>query len=212
MQEYSYQTTISARYLLHPPSASGPVPLLVGFHGYGERAEDALGLLSSIPGSAGWLCCAVEALHSFYRPDGSAGASWMTGRNREERIAENVHYVDGVIDRIKERFALQDRLVFHGFSQGVGMAWRAALLGRHRASALLLLGGDIPPELDLHGCTIRVHLARGNRDRIYSQEQFEHDKARLQHASIPFSAMLFSGGHKAGEEYFSEVSEFLSAE
>jgi len=212
MQEYSFQTTISARYLLQTPSASGPVSLLVGFHGYGERAENALGLLTSIPDSAGWLCCAVEALHSFYLPDGSAGASWMTARNREVRIAENVRYVDGVIDCIKERFAVQDRLVFHGFSQGVGMAWRAALSGRHRASALMLLGGDIPPELDLHGCTMRVHLARGNRDRIYSQEQFEQDKARLQHASIPFSAMLFSGGHKAGEEYFSGVSEFLSAE
>jgi len=211
MQAYTFQTQISGRYLLRLPESSGPAPLLVGFHGYGQQAEDALAQLSAIPGTSEWLCCAIEALHSFYLPDGSAGASWMTGKNREQRIAENVQYVDGVIGRIKEMHELQERLVFYGFSQGAAMAWRAALLGRHRASALMVLGGDIPPELQLVG-TFRVHLARGNRDRLYTGEEFERDKAKLRHADLPFSALLFNGGHRAGEEYFAAAGKFLATE
>lgn len=212
MQEYIFQTSVSARYLLLPPSASGPAPLLVGFHGYGQRAEDALEQLAAIPGSSDWYCCAIEALHSFYTSAGSVGASWMTSRYREARISENVHYVDGVIRQIRAQHNTDGRLVYHGFSQGVGMACRAALLGSHRAFGVMLLGGDIPEELELQGSTLRVHLARGNRDKIYSQEQFEQDKARLQCADIPFSATLFNGGHGAGEEYFAAAAEFLFSE
>jgi predicted esterase len=212
MKEYSFQTSVSGRYLLRLPSGSDPAPLFVGFHGYGQRAEDALALLSAMPGSSGWLCCAIEALHSFYTSGGGVGASWMTSRNREQRIAENVHYTDGVIRQITAQHETGGRLFYHGFSQGAGMACRAALLGRYRAEGVMLLGGDIPPELDFSGCSLRVHLAKGSHDRIYTQERFEQDQARLKDAAVSFSATLFTGGHAATEEYLGAAGEFLSAE
>jgi predicted esterase len=92
------------------------------------------------------------------------------------------------------------------------MASRAALLGNYRSCGLMMLGGDIPPELEFAGRDVRVHLARGSRDRIYRQEQFENDKARLRDSAIPFSATLFSGGHGAGEEYLAAAGEFLSSD
>jgi predicted esterase len=211
MQEYAFQTAVKGRYLLRSPSCAGPAPLLVGFHGYGQIAEDELALLSAIPGSDRWLCCSIEALHSFYTPQGTAGTSWMTSRHREQRIEENVRYVNGVIECVREHHSVSDQLVFHGFSQGVAMACRAAVLGRFRPFGLMILGGDIPPELELSGRLTRVHLARGNRDRIYSQEQYERDSATLHHAGVPFSTTLFSGGHRADEEYLAAAGEFLSS-
>jgi predicted esterase len=210
MQEFSFQTSVNGRYLLQPPSGSLPAPLLVGFHGYGQRAEDELALLCSIPGSGQWLCCAVEALHSFYIQRGSVGASWMTSRHRELRIEENLRYVNGVIASIRERYPVNNQIVFHGFSQGVAMACRAALLGSYTASALMLLGGDIPPGLDFSGSLLSVHLARGNRDSIYGIEKYEGDMATLRAAGVPVSATLFSGAHEAAEEYLVAAGNFLS--
>ena len=210
MQEYNIQTAVSGRYLLQSPLHSGSAPLLVGFHGYGQTAEDELALLIAIPGSGSWLCCSIEALHPVYTPRGDPGASWMTSRHRELRIAENVRYIDEVIKCIRDLCSVTDTLCFHGFSQGSGMACRAALLGCHRSCGLMLLGGDIPPKLSLHGSVGKVHLARGNGDRIYTPEQFEQDRARISEVAIPFTSTLFNGDHWANEEYFNDAGRFLA--
>ena len=209
-QEYSIQTSVSGRYLLQRPSHSGPAPLLVGFHGYGQTSEDELSLLCAISDSEQWLCCSIEALHPFYTPRGESGANWMTSSHREQRITENLHYVVAVIKRVRESGSVGDTLCFHGFSQGSGMACRAALLGSYRASGLMILGGDIPPELTVNERAGSIHLARGNKDRFYSQEKFEHDCARTRVAGLPFTATLFSGEHRANEEYCNAAREFLA--
>lgn len=211
MQEYTIQTSVSGRYLLQSPSHSGTSALFVGFHGYGQTAEDELALLNAIPGSESRICCSIEALHPVYTSRGDPGSSWMTSRQREQRIAENVYYVDAVIKQVMETSPVNGRLCFHGFSQGCGMACRAVLLGSYRASGLMLLGGDIPPDLSVQSNAGRVHLARGNGDRFYTQEQFEHDCVRIQEAGIPLVSTLFRGEHGANEEYFNAAGEFLES-
>ena len=210
IRECTIRTSVSGRYLLQQPLHSAPAPLFVGFHGYGQTAEDELTLLSAISGSEQWICCSIEALHPVYNSKGDMGASWMTSRHREQRITENVNYVDAVIKLVRESGSVSETLCYHGFSQGCGMACRAALLGSYRASGLMILGGDIPPELSVNGGVCRVHLARGNGDHFYSQEKFEHDCARIREAGLPFTATLFSGEHRANEEYFHAVGEFLA--
>ena len=197
------------KYLLRLPAYSGPAPLLAGFHGYGQTAEDEFRLLCAIPGSERWFCCSIEALHSVCTTTGNPGASWMSSRDREHQIEENVHYVDGVVERIRALYGVTDSLSFHGYSQGTGMACRAALLGRHRAERLMLLGGDIPPELSVSGRLGRVHLARGSRDRLYSRERHEQDASRLQEAAVSFVASEFMGGHRVNEAYLKVAGEFL---
>ena len=209
MQEDIVQSSEKGRYLLRPPSYSGTAPLLAGFHGYGQTAEDEFNLLCSIPGAERWHCCSIEALHYIETPAGNQGASWMTTRDRDQHIEANVRYVDAVIDRIKALYSVNDILVFHGFSQGTGMACRAALLGRYQAAHIMLLGGDIPPELAVNGRMGSVHLARGSRDRLYSQERYERDAARLQECGIEVVTSEFIGGHRANDAYFKAAGEFL---
>lgn len=211
MQIFTLQTAVRGKYALRLPAQSGPAPLLAGFHGYGQTAEDELSLLCAIPGSERWLCCSIEALHPIYTQGGSPGSSWMTSSDRDQRIEENVRYVDAVIERVRAGFHLSDLLCFHGFSQGTGMACRAALLGHYPAECLMLLGGDIPPELSLSGRQERVHIARGTRDRLYLPEQYERDAARLQENGVSFVAGDFIGGHRANAAYFSLAGKFLDA-
>jgi predicted esterase len=211
MLVHTIQISVRGKYLVRLPAHSGPAPLLAGFHGYGQTAEDELSLLCAIPGTERWLCCSIEALHPIYTQGGNPGASWMTSSDRDQRIEENVRYIDAVLERIMTSYSVNDHCCFHGFSQGTGMACRAALLGRYPAEGLMLLGGDIPPELSLSGCPGRVHLARGTRDRLYLPEQYEWDAARLQAGGVSFVASDFIGGHRANEAYFTLAGEFLDA-
>src|SRR5688572_27516505 len=78
------------RYLVRPPSAAGPWPLLVGFHGYAESADAHLDAVARIPGIERWLTVAVQALHPFYTRDQRVVANWMTRQDREFAIADNI--------------------------------------------------------------------------------------------------------------------------
>lgn len=203
------KTMVSGRYIVQKPFGDGPYRLLAGFHGYGQLAEDELTLLKGMAGSSGWICCAIEALHPFYQQKGRVGANWMTSRNRELMIEDNVNYVDAVITELGSKYPLDGTLVYHGFSLGAAMAARAALLGSHEAAAVMLLGGNIPPEHEELRRMKRAHIARGNNDRLYTRKEFERDKTKLEQSGVPFDHCSFPGGHEAGEEYLMAAGEFL---
>ncbi len=209
MQECSIRVEISGRYLVDTPEGKGPFPTLVGFHGYGQRAEEQMELLGGIPGSEGWLRCSVEALHPFMNPRGDAGACWMTPRNRDMAIAENVAYVDRVIGAVMQDCPAGQPLVLLGFSQGAGMACRAALLGRHTAAGVMLLGGDIPPELDGLDRMRRVQLSRGDGDRYYAGKAMLRDAERLRAAGLVPDVVTYAGGHWAAPAWFAGAGRFL---
>jgi predicted esterase len=210
MIEHHLETTISGRYLVEAPEGDGPFPLLAGFHGYGQTAEDELELLRNIPGSGCWIRLSIEALHPFMNAKGQPGASWMTRRDRELRIAENVRYADAVIAQVMAVLPVDGRLVLHGFSQGAGMGSRAAVLGRHPVAGVMLLGGDIPPELDDLDRMKSVHIGRGDHDHFYRKTLYESDLVRLRAAGVEPSLALYHGGHMPTGDYFGDAGRFLA--
>ncbi|HWR02092.1 MAG TPA: hypothetical protein VN371_09535 [Chlorobaculum sp.] len=211
MQEQHIETTVSGRYLVEAPVGEAPFPILAGFHGYGQTAEEQMELMRRIPGSDKWLLCSIEALHPFMNVRGDPGACWMTRRDRELRIAENVRYVDAVLEHVRRDYPVTGTLVLHGFSQGVAMACRAAMLGKHPVTAVMLLGSEMPPELDALGRMGNVHLGRGDSDRFYPQERFEADAARLRDADVRVDVIAYHGGHSPEEEYLVSAGRFLLA-
>src|SRR5262247_3586340 len=107
------------RYLIKAGSTPNS-PLLVGFHGYGETAEDELNRILAIPGVERWTVVSVQGLHQFYRRrTNEVVANWMTRQNRELAIADNIAYVSKVIRQILEGYSGKPTLVMTGFSQGV---------------------------------------------------------------------------------------------
>ncbi|TCD48097.1 phospholipase [Chlorobium sp. N1] len=209
VKEYRLNAPAGGRYLVRPAGGGAPSPLLVGFHGWGLRAEDELRLLRSIPGSGGWSCCAVEGLYPVTRRDGEEGRSWMAPSERERRIRENVGYVDGVIEAVLGSFPHDGRLVLHGFSQGAQMAVRSALLGRHGVSAVMMVGGDIPPESTGLSGMGRVHIARGTRDPLYREELHLQDLRRLGADGVDAEGLVFSGAHHPEAVYLEGAGAFL---
>jgi len=190
-----------------------PRGLLVGFHGYMENAQIQMDRLTGIPGADEWTIISVQALNRFYRGRSEdVVAGWMTRQDREAAIEDNIEYVNCVIEAVDPG---RLRIVYAGFSQGVAMAFRAAVRGSRAPnpgstrvntgpSAVIAVGGDVPPELldDASVTFPAVLLARGARDDWYTAGKFEADLAALTERGGAVEPLSYDGAH----EWTSEIS------
>jgi predicted esterase len=212
--------TTHGRVLVEVPSvarALTSMPMLVGFHGYGENAERHLQELLAIPGTASWVRVAVQALHPFYNTKtGEVVANWMTKEDRELAIADNAAYVRSVVGRVRQQTGAGGPLVYAGFSQGAAMAYRAAALAGHAAAGIVAVGGDLPPELGGGASplapapsNLRVLVARGDGDPWYTRDKLATDLAALAHLGVPALPLTYAGGHEWTAELRAAVGRFL---
>jgi predicted esterase len=206
--------TARGRVLVREPDqAEKPWPILVGFHGYGQNAEESLEHMLGIPGAAeGWLLCSIQGLHAFYRrKTGEVVASWLTRLDRDLAVDDNVRYIADVIDRLKRDYPVGDALVYGGFSQGAAMAYRAALRSGHPCQGVLALGGDAPPDVmkaNLEGFP-PILIGRGAKDEFYSAEKLAADEAALAARGLNAKICSFEGGHEWADEFREAAGEFL---
>jgi predicted esterase len=205
------ETPTHGRYLVRAPEGRGPWPLLVGFHGYRENAAIQMTALERIAGTEDWLLVAVQGLHRFYTKGGDVVASWMTKEDRELAIADNVQYVQRVLDAVRAEFAASSALVFFGFSQGVAMAFRAA--AHVPASAVIVAGADVPPDVAA-GTSVPlppVLYGRGSRDDLYTAELHAKDVATLERLGVTVESVTFDGGHELGPAFLAAASRRIAS-
>ncbi|HET9226581.1 MAG TPA: phospholipase [Thermoanaerobaculia bacterium] len=204
------EATVHGRYVLDVPAQAEGAPLLVGFHGYGENAERHLEELRRIPGAGRSVLCAVQALHPFYNKTGAVIASWMTRLDREQAISDNVRYVASVVAEVKQQHSVS-RLVYLGFSQGAAMAYRAAAGAGHPCQGVIVLGGDVPPELEEQDLPQfpPVLLGRGSSEEWYDAAKMEHDVELLRSRHVDVRPVIFQGGHEWTDEFRAAAGEFL---
>lgn len=186
----------------------GAERLLVGFHGFAETAEIHLAELQKIEAVGEWSVAAIQALHPFYTRAGEVVASWMTKLDRELAIEENLAYVRRVLDDLPR----PKTLVFAGFSQGAAMAARSAAFAGANPAGLILLGGDLPPDVtdDASVSLPPVLLSRGTRDEWYTEEKFKKDLSYLEKRTR-VTPCVFDGGHEWTDAFRAAAGEFLSA-
>lgn len=204
----SIPATVHGHYWVRPArEASGPAPLLVGFHGYGETGEGFLGSLEGIAGVGTWHLASVQGLHPFYTRKGEVVAGWMTRFDRDLAIADNTAYARAVVEALRAELAPSPVLVFAGFSQGVAMAYRAA--ASMPCSAVISLAGDVPPEVDPAGLP-PVLAGRGKADEWYDDAKLAEDLRRLEAAGVPAEACVFEGGHEWTAAFYEAAGRFLA--
>ncbi len=204
IQTRSVATTTHGRVLVREGDQGR---LLVGFHGYGENAERHMGELLRIPGANHWRVASVQALHRFYnQKTGEVVASWMTKEDREQAIEDNVGYVRAVVGELGPTGVI----VFAGFSQGAATAYRAAK--SMLCNGLIILGGDVPPDVSAHGSVQLPHvlLGRGERDDWYVHEKFEKDLSFLRTHAAGLTTCVFEGGHEWLDVFRNAAGAFLA--
>jgi predicted esterase len=185
--------------------------VLVGFHGYGESAEDQFTRLAAIPGSDAWVVASIQGLHRFYNQRADrVVASWMTRQDRELMIADNLAYVSRVVQQVLDPTAI-DCIVFAGFSQGVAMAFRAAASWSGTRRHVIAVGGDVPPELDAGALRAlsSVLICRGAEDNLYRPDTFDNDVSRLQAAAVDVRPLVVAGAHEWGGGISEAAERFL---
>ena len=186
--------------------------MLIGFHGYAEAAEAQLARLQAIPGAERWLAVSVQALNRFYqRRTSDVVAGWMTRQDRELAIADNLAYVAGVIDEVERDWPTVAPVVFAGFSQGVAMAFRAAVATGRPAAAVIAVGGDVPPEIETAALARlqTVLMCRGAADPFYAADTFANDIRRLREAQTDVRPLEFPGGHEWSDPVLSAAALLL---
>ena len=206
----SIETPTHGRILIEDAADSVSDRLLVGCHGYGQAADTMLEQLQKIPGTDRWRLVAVQALHRFYtRSNEAVIASWMTRQDREAAIADNIEYMKRAMSASGGDEART--IVFLGFSQGASMAARAATRGARHADGLILLGGDIPPDVrdDSSIAVPPVLIGVGSRDSWYSGARVDADIAFLQQRGVPHDVVRYEGGHEFTEEFRRAAGEWL---
>ena len=215
----SVPTTVHGRVLIEPDGdaavASG---VLVGFHGYGQDAEDMMAELRRIPGVNAWTRVSIQALNRFYtRGDAKVVANWMTRQDRDLAIADNIAYVNAALDQALRTAHSAPRtvpLVFAGFSQGVAMAYRAAMMGARPVAGVIALAGDIPPELTTGAPPLqpwpRVLIGVGDKEEWYSRDRVEHDRVFLESRGVPHAIERFDGGHEWTDTFRVAAGQFLT--
>ena len=215
MRVLSVATPTHGRVLIEDPADAFSGRILVGCHGYGQNAEAMLDEMRKIPGSDIWRLVSVQGLHRFYtRNDQAVVASWMTREDREDAIADNIQYLDRVVDTVCELpnpGTPEPVLVYLGFSQGASMTARAAARGKVPAAGLILLGGDIPPEIkdDASVTLPPTLLGCGSSDTWYGA-RMEADLAFLSSRSIPHEVCRFEGGHAFTDEFRRAAGTWLA--
>jgi len=211
--ERTIEAATHGRYLISP--GDGPrAALLIGFHGYGETAEEELSRLRSIPGIDHWTVVSIQGLHQFYRRrTNEVVGSWMTRQNRELAIADNIAYASNVIRQITSECAVNPTLVMTGFSQGVAMAFRAAVALDRPIAGIISCGGDVPPELEATRLA-RIPAAligRGVSDDWYTAEKLAADQNRLQAAGVALQTVVLDAAHEWTVEFSALCARFLES-
>ena len=185
--------------------------LLLGFHGYAENAEIQMARLESIPGADNWTLVSVQGLNRFYRGRSQeVVASWMTRQDREAAIEDNIDYISRVVAATR---ALNAPIVFAGFSQGVAMAFRAAVRGKVPGAGVISVGADVPPEL-LADPSLRFPptlLARGEKDDWYTAAKMEADAAALSARGTTLRTLTYKGGHEWTADVSAAAGHFIES-
>lgn len=203
----SIPTLTHGRVLIRAARAAASRGVLVGFHGYMENAAIQLKRLEDIPGTATWTLVAIQGLHRFYRGrTQEVVASWMTREDRDLAIADNLAYVAAALELVPHGDGT--RIVYAGFSQGVAMAFRAAVCGPAGAAGIVAVGGDVPPELlsDSSAVFPPVLLLRGARDEWYTAPKHQADVDALVRRHARVQSMTYEGAHEWTESVASHVA------
>lgn len=208
MDTRTISTGTHGRYLVDIPDPSRGT--LVGFHGYQENAAITFDVLRQIAAARSMGVVSIQGLHRFYTRGNDVIASWMTKEDRELAIADNIAYVANVLAAVADEYGVTRPLIYAGFSQGVAMAYRAAVFGQRHCDGVIALAGDVPPDVaPLASSLPKVLLGHGKEDKWYTDQHAAKDRAVLEQAGVTMIEHVFDGGHQWAPEFVRRTAVFV---
>lgn len=211
MIRHAIATTTHGHYLESAPADGRPAGLLVGFHGQAETAAIQMAHMEAIRGGRPWHLVSVQGLNRCYTRKGEVVAAWMTREDRDLAIADNIAYVRAVVSEVRGRLGPAPRtLVYCGFSQGTAMAYRAAAFAGHPCHGLIILAGDLSPDVRPYAAALPpLLLGRGTLEEWYTEEKARVDLDHLHRSGVRAIEHVFAGGHERHGSFTTRAGAFL---
>lgn len=189
----------------------------IACHGYAQLANYFIKSFESIVNEE-TVIIAPEGLHRFYWQgfSGKVVASWMTKEDREDDIADYIHFLDTVTTSILSQITHPDyKLIAFGFSQGVAAVSRWVFNSTmHQPDELILWAGIFPDDFALnHEGTFKpqkpIVVLFGDSDEFYKVHDLEALKIKLQSFPFSFNFIGYVGGHKIEAVPLAQINEAI---
>jgi predicted esterase len=222
------ETTLSVRVPLRLLSAgategSGPAPILIGLHGYGQDADSLLPILLQVAPPA-FLVLSLEGPESAYlegtnTPAPRRGFHWGVSTRADENRAVHRACVAEAIAWARAHGGDPERVLLFGFSQPCSFNYRLALAPPHGVPfrAIAAICGGIPGEWKSNDPgtgasreTDVLHVST-REDDIYTLDKISHYRERLASRFRTAAHSLYDGGHRVPSAAAGEVRAFLAA-
>lgn len=190
----------------------------IALHGYAMMADRFLRLLAPLAEGGRTLVVAPEALSRFYLETGrdgrhsdAVGATWMTREDRENEIADALHYLDQLHGELAAQLHPGTTMAVLGFSQGAAMAARWVAAGS-LIPEQLVLWGIVPPADAMAHVAERmvgkeVALIAGDRDPFAGEGTLEAQATALAQRGVRARAERFHGGHALSKSVLRRLGE-----
>lgn len=189
--------------------------LLVVLHGYGQNCERFIRVFEPLQ-HRNILVVAPQAPHQFYVKMNPkiVGFTWLTQYQRDRSIDEFVNYMQRLLGRIVEMHSCnRERVFFLGFSQGVSMAYRAAVSGKLPVAGVIACGADLPPDVSKklsHAQRFPVYIAHGIEDTVVPLEKARQAQATLRANNFQVEPFFFPGGHEIPGEVVEKFANWMA--
>lgn len=205
----------TAYYVTQPPEGGiGPetTPLVV-LHGWGQSAPSFMRRFRGLR-TSDVLVVAVQGPHQMYldRETRKVGFSWLTAFDRRRAVSDFVGTLDTVLGRVRDDFGVSAPPYILGFSQGVSMAYRYAILSESVVAGVIACGGDLPPDVAeaMPGARrFPVLLVHGRDDAIVPVSKCDEAESALAGLSWPHERYSFSGDHEVPSEVVERISAWI---
>jgi len=182
-----------------PSKASGPLPLLVLFHGAGGSGANMLHRLGTAPDEAG-----VAVLS----PD-SRGSTWDAIRGTFDA---DVAFVNQALERVFATVAVDPaRITLGGFSDGATYALSLGLINGDWCPRILACSAGFIVERTAHGKP-KIFMSHGTADEILPIDRCGRPiAAALKKQGYDVTFREFNGGHEVPPDVAREAMRWVAA-
>lgn len=205
----------TAYYVTQVPEAGvdRDTRLLAVLHGWGQNAPSFLRRFAALKKS-NVVVVAPQAPHQFYldMETKKVGFSWLTAYDRRTAMQDITAMLDTVLSAVKQEFDMEVEPFLLGFSQGVSIAYRYAILGANPVSGVIACGGDLPPDVAAalpSRTPVPVLLIHGKRDGIVPVSKCEAAAAGLSALGWNHESRIFDGDHDIPGEIVEDLFAWI---
>ena len=215
IKEYHSAVKRSARYYSAGNSRPGIRHVWMLCHGYGQLAREFIANCEPLLDTHS-LLVAPEGLSRFYQRGGTGkiGASWMTSEDRLAEIDDYVGWLNKVWEEVCAECGTTPMLSVLGFSQGGATAARWGLMGKARASRIVLWGTTLPShEITQHAdalSSLPLVLVNGSKDRIVQRTEMDEGIKVLTDLGISYQQIEHSGGHELDNDILRSLRDIAA--